>query len=659
MGKKKLRNRPDGNDAAPVRENPVEKETPREPATHKPYGAAYAAILASVTIFSFLIFIPALSGEFLGWDDNYFISDNARVRGPFNLAFLKWAFTDDVLGLWLPLTVISFGLDHVIWSYSAFGFHLTNNVIHSLNVLLVFLITTMLVEWGDGRPWSFSPGKKAIVAGAVTALLFGVHPLRVESVAWISERKDVLYGFFFLLSVLFYLKWLRPASATRRAVFYGAAVVSFGLSLLSKPMAVMLPVVLVILDFCPLKRLTLGMFTSLSGTATAIRISIDKIPFFLMSLVVGLITMKLNRAGGALLAAEFHGKSSTALVAVRGYMSYLYSTLFPSGLAPMYQYPDNMGLSDPIIIISIISFLAVTGLGIALIRTRGYVLAGWAYYLASLLPVITVASSADRFSYLPIVGPMAIVGILGGALYERTAKKEYRALLVACIIGATAVYSCATIKQTAIWKDTLTLWNHQIATYPDKVFRVYYNRGLVLAKMGEYEKALQDYNKAFELNPYNVRAADLYSSRGYVYMKMGDLKAALDDYNRAVSFNPRFVLTYMNRANLYAMLEKHEEAVRDFSTFIAMKPGSVHAHMQRGNSYARLGNLSAAAADYETVLKLSPKNGEAYYRLALVYSASGNQELALKGLKAAAGLGNPNAQAALKKIAERRAGKTK
>ncbi len=242
-----------------------------------------ALIVAAVTFF---VFLPSLQNEFLNWDDNKLITDNYHIRS-LDLNTVKWAFTNVGLTTWHPLVFISFAVDHAIWGLDSWGFHLTNNILHSLNALLVFMLVYWLVNIAGRGNEEEGRNELALVTGVVTALLFGLHPMRVESVAWVTERKDVLYAFFYLLGILAYLGY--ASSERRRIRFYVVSVIFFVMSLMSKPMAVTLPAVLLILDYYPLRRIYSGM-----GMDRIRVVAFEKIPFFLLSVLMSVVTVLLD-----------------------------------------------------------------------------------------------------------------------------------------------------------------------------------------------------------------------------------------------------------------------------------------------------------------------------------------------------------------------------
>jgi hypothetical protein len=303
---------------------------------------AVALIVASVT---FVVYLPALNNEFVNWDDPTYVYENYQIRS-IDFGFLKWIFTAVVSGNWHPLTMFTHALDYSFWGLDPRGHHLTSIIFHTFNTLLVFILVVQLLGCGragkTGIPNGFTgPDKKALIAGIVTALVFGIHPVHVESVAWISERKDVLSVFFFLLSVLAYLKYTSSRNS-KRSISYGACLLLFTMALMSKPMAVTLPVVLLILDYYPLGRMSLE--GGLKGAKWSL---LEKVPFFVLSLLSSLITIWAQHTGGALTTLEAYPLKVRILVALRAYAFYIYKMVLPIDLAPFYPYPRSSILYTP------------------------------------------------------------------------------------------------------------------------------------------------------------------------------------------------------------------------------------------------------------------------------------------------------------------------
>jgi hypothetical protein len=444
-------------------------------------GAGAAGALA------FLVFWPSIGNEFVLWDDSVLIYENPRIRS-LDTEFFRWAFSSTALAAWYPLTLASFALDYALFGLDPRGFHLTNVVLHSANTFLVAIIAFRLVTFAgapdirDGgadaacaASGAGSAGQAALAplaAAVATALLFALHPLRVESVAWTAERKDVLYAFFYLSSVLAYLSYSRRGAKERsRALFYLVSLLLFACSLMSKAMAVTLPLVLLILDWYPLRRLGPKMEVDVEGEAgwkATHRVIIEKTPFFILSLVVSIIALSTHGPAGQ--AREAAGSSGLGIIerivlVTSNYVFYLYKLLLPLDLAPLYPFSG---------VVRVLSFEYLAPLVLISTVTAGAVLyrkkcrglsAAWAYYLVTLLPVIGVFTIggeftvADRYSYLASIGPFIVAGFVAGCAFEGGRKRSCRVAAVAGVLAVSALFSVLTIKGTHVWKDSITLWS--------------------------------------------------------------------------------------------------------------------------------------------------------------------------------------------------------
>ncbi len=558
---------------------------------NKTHFRIFALIAAAA---SMAVFLGALGSGFLSWDDNGYVLENPFIRtlaiGP--------AFTHVVLSNWHPLTMISYAVDFRIWGLNPLGYHLTNIVFHGLNTFLAAVLTLKLLTAAD-KLGAFD-GPQLIFASFFSALLFGVHPLRVESVAWVAERKDVLCGFFYMLTVIEYLKYARRKNGW--AVSYALSVVLFALALLSKPMAMTLPFAFLILDFYPLRRFAANL-------AAIKRIFIEKAPFFFLSAVSALVTLWAQTK--AMIPLKSLPFSVRAAVAVRAYAFYLYKTILPVNLAPFYPLPERP--FDAVFIISAAVFVGLAVLSIIMARKTRGVPAVFLYYAVTLLPVIGLVqvggqAAADRYTYLPLLGLTIAVSAAAAGLYRRS-----KAAAIAVLAVVTLILSVLTVRQVPVWKDSLTLWSHEIEVYPGRVALSYVDRGVELSALGRYDEALKDFDAAIRISPDFMQA---YNDRGVTLMR----------------------------------LRAYPEAVRDFDIALSYDPQNPGIYQNRGISYFHLGQYGRAVDDLEKAASMSPKNGVYYYHLGRAYAASGDAARAKDSFRKALGLGVKDAQEELKRL---------
>ncbi|MEE9614567.1 MAG: tetratricopeptide repeat protein [Thermodesulfobacteriota bacterium] len=558
-----------------------------------------AALLVSCV--TFLAYLPALDNGFVNWDDPAYVYENPNIRS-LDAEFFRQLPTAVVSSNWHPLTVLSHGVDCALWGPDPMGHHLSSVVLHALNTFLVFILAVRLV--GAALP------VRALAAGAVTALLFGLHPLHVESVAWVSERKDVLYSFFFLLSVLAYLRYVSSEKGGGKATAYAASLGFFALSLMSKPMAVTLPLVLLILDYYPLGRLK------------AKRVVVEKVPFFLLSAVAALAAIWTQHEGETISSLGLNPLITRILVSIRAYVFYLYKMVLPLDLAPLYPYPTDINALSLEYAGAFLLLLAITALCVLAIKKKPGLSALWLYYLVTLFPVIGVVTfgaheAADRYTYLPALGPFLLAGVGAAAVYERFSKELRGKVIVAAavlLISAALVYK--TEKQIAVWKDSITLWTHEIDLLPEESHSALYG----------------------------------YYNRGAAYYELGNCPEAVRDLTRTIKLSTRFADAYKMRATCLLRLGDYGRAIGDMTSYLEFDPTAAAIYNDRGNAYLITGNARAAIKDYEKVIELNPGHPNAYYNLGTLYANMGENEKAAVYFKGAAHLGIPEAEERLREL---------
>lgn len=563
--------------------------------------ALYAASLLSALI-TFIIYLPSLTNGFVSWDDPKYIYENPGIR-TLDLAFLKRAFTEVYFSNWHPLTMISYAVDYALWGLNPLGYHLENNVLHAVNTALVAVLSVRLIT--IVRP--LSP-PAAFAAGFIPALLFGIHPLHVESVAWVSERKDVLCGLFFIASILFYLRYAQKD----KALCYILSLVSFALAIMSKSMAVTLPAVLLLIDFYPLRRLS-----SLKGVLKAIA---EKLPFFAIGIFAS--AMAIHSQTSAMASLDVIPLDIRFFSALRSYAFYLEKLFVPIGLAPFYPFP---AVFDPWSVDYLVTYGVLAGISViclAAIRYRVFIVV-WLYFLGTLLPVIGLVqvgmqAAADRYMYLPSLSLLVLLGA-GAALIIEKNLRPLMAVFLGFISLATVALSYATVTQTAVWKDSLTLWDYELGLYPDAYVPLM-NRGVALVKMGEHDKGMKDLDRAVLLAPTSRNA--LYN-RSLALKEMGRYREALDDLNASIKIRP-----------------------------------DADAYNNRGNVLKRLGDHAGAVENYRLSLELEPRSGATYFNLALALEATGDMEGAVENAEKAAALGMGQANEYLDYLNSRPMGST-
>lgn len=500
--------------------------------------------------------MPALRNGFVEWDDAAYVYANPDIQRGVDLGFLKWVLTARTVDNWHPLTIISYAIDYSIWGLDPWGYHLVNIIFHAVNTFLVFVLTLKVSESLLSGPEGRGVDIYTLIAASIASLLFGLHPLHVESVATISERKDLLCAFFFLLSLLAYFKYKVSFSSRRKAFHYIATLLLFIFAIMSKPMAITLPLVLLLIDFS-----LLGKFSN-SGTYTAkIKgIILEKIPFFIVSVFSAYVTIWAQEK--QLFPAYALPLAYRLDIVVRGYAFYLKKMLVPVALAPLYPLPSRSDFFNSGFLISLFVLLAVTVFSALVARKRLY-LTAWLYYLITLLPVIGfiqvgAQAAADRYAYIPSLSIFMAAGFCAAGVVERAQKKTGRLAAAAVLVALVFVLAFLTVRQEAVWKDTVSEWSHEIELYPGRIFPAYKQRGMAYAREGEYLKALEDFNKAAGL--YQEDAV-LYRFRGIVYGQMNNLGQAINDLRKAVSLDPNDAENYYYLGLVYLKAGDLDNAV--------------------------------------------------------------------------------------------------
>jgi hypothetical protein len=362
------------------------------------YNKRVLAVAFLVALLTLLVYLPALQNDFVNWDDHLYIYENPHIRS-IDSEFFKWIFTTFHASNWHPLTWLSHAIDYAIWGLNPMGHHLTSIILHGLNTFLVVILIIRLINYDRDKAPITVENKKfsnnnPIIAGAITGLLFGLHPLHVESVAWVSERKDVLCAFFFLLSILSYLKYTSPLQK-QKTVHYALCLLFFIFALMSKPMAVTLPVVLLILDVYPLGRLHLkSAFTNpplppfTKGGLGGIKVLIEKLPFLILSLASSVVTIIAQQ--NAIVTFEARPLGERLLVAIRAPVFYLFKMLWPTDLSPLYPYPSKISFLTIEYMGSFILVVCITAFCIWLWKRQKIFAIVWAYYIVTLLPVLGI-----------------------------------------------------------------------------------------------------------------------------------------------------------------------------------------------------------------------------------------------------------------------------
>jgi len=546
-------------------------------------------VLIAATVLA--VYWPALHCGFVNYDDPDYVLRNEAIQKGLSWESIKWAFITGHASNWHPVTWISHIIDCQFYGLHAAGHHLTSVFLHIANSVLLLLLLNKMT----GALWR----------SALVAALFALHPLRVESVAWVSERKDVLSGFFWMLTVMAYFRYTEESKAgsPKRIPYYAAALVLFALGLMAKPMVVTLPFVLLLLDYWPLGR--------------GLRI-VEKIPFLLLTLCSSIVTFEVqNRAGEVAMPGKFLIWERLANVPV-SYVRYVGKSFWPSGLAAFYptvQWP----LVE--VIGAVVLLAAVTGVALWRTREQPYLAVGWFWFLGVLVPTIGLvqvghASIADRYTYLPSVG-LWIMLVWG--LHDAVAN---RPLLrpAAIVSGGLALGACAvlTFRQAGYWKDTITLFSHAAAV-TGQIDMAYYNIGCEEMGVGNYPQAIRYYQLALENAPSKASVyirGLTFNNLGYAYLHQGEVSNAVSALERAVALMSHFPEAYYTLGRAFMTNHQPEVAAECFHKALALSPTVAEIHYSLGESLLESGHAREAQDFLEQALQSRPGWAEAHYKLA-------------------------------------------
>jgi len=563
----------------------------------------------TVSLLTFLVYLFSLKNGFVNWDDNAYIYENPYIHS-LGYSFIRWAFFDFYAANWHPLTWISHALDYAIWGLNPLGHHLTNNILHAINTFIVVILITKLWEVRGKTSIRnvFEDNRTMLISAVVAGLLFGLHPLHVESVAWVSERKDLLCALFFMLSIMMYLKYsgvinYELAQKISKAEFFNKyyllTIFFCILAMLSKPMAVSLPFVLLILDWYPLSRI--------GPVKSYVSAFVEKLPFLTLSLILSIVTIQAQKGGSALLSIKDIPLSSRVLVAFKSLVAYLWKMLIPVDLFPFYPYSSDIFLSSPHYFLPIAAVLCITVICVFMARPYKMLPAAWGYYVITLIPVLGVVqvgtqSMSDRYTYLPSLGPFLIIGLAVAWFVRKInniggiALKLFSAVIAVLFL---IILASLTVKQIGIWKDGLTLWTYVIDKSSEKNALEYNYRSVAFADRGEFDKAIKDSNEAILLDPSYY---DAYVNRGVIFGKAELFTEALQSLDKAIALNPNDSAAYVNRGIAYALIRQYDNALEDFNKAIEFnKQNAVNfTYLNRAKLYLRTGNIESAVADFRT-----------------------------------------------------------
>jgi protein O-mannosyl-transferase len=591
---------------------------------------AWAIVLVVVAVFAI-----GLRNEFVQWDDQVNLVENLNYRGLWP-RHLVWMFTTTLMGHYIPLTWLSFGIDYVLWGMQPSGYHFTNLVLHAGNAALMFWIARRLLA----RAMSDATRGQLIGGAAVAALFFAIHPLRAESVAWATERRDVLSGALFLASVLLYLRAAERTDRSRRRLLAGA-VAAFAAALLSKAIVMTLPVLLVILDVYPLRRLSID---PRQWRATAARrVLLEKVPFFIVGVAGASVSYWALAHNNFVTPAERYPLASRIVMATYSVTFYISKTIIPMDLSALYEAPSRVDPLAPEFVAGLMTATIVTAAFVLLGRRWPGLLASWIWYVVAIAPVGGLVHAGfqlahDRYSYLSCLGWAVLLGGLPIWLLRARANGTLRPVLCAgvnlalcCWLAALAVLTWA---QVQVWRSTETLWTHATFATPecsichDNYGAMLLNRETTNAAV--LPIAIEHFQQALVIKPDRYKP---YAGLGLALIRMDRVADAERPLRVAVSKFPDDVGALNNLGLALVRQAKFAEAEPFLRRAVAINDRNVVAHANLGGALAGLGRTDEALREFHRAATLDPFSAEAHMGLVLAYRDKGDAQASARHRK--------------------------
>jgi len=662
-------------------DNPATKSEPA-PAAARPRVPAWllAVLLAAMTI---ALYWPATGNDFVNFDDDVYVTANPHVQAGLTMENIRWAFSSQVSANWHPMTMLSLMLDSDLFGQKPWGYHLTNLLLHALNTTLVFVLLyqmtgrrrrkesglvgndvrspglvtsapTPKIVGDDVRSPSLvtsaptiesvvsAPRAGALWRSALVAALFGAHPLHVESVAWVAERKDVLSAFFGLLALIFYIRYVQKSEAniqTPTSVFrlpssgfYWLSLIFFTLGLMSKSMLVTWPFVMLLLDYWPLERFTICdlRFTNfrsfLSHVTRHMSLFKEKIPFFVLAAAASVVTLAVQKQGGAVITVADYPMGERVENVLISYCRYLGKLFWPTDLAVFYPHATQWPLEQVLpagVFLCCITALCVWGW-----RRCPFLLVGWLWFVGTLVPVIGLVrvgeqAMADRYTYIPSLGLFILV-IWGAHELSRRWRHQVIALSV---VGLATIVLCgaAMRRQLGYWKDSETLFRHTLAVTDDNSL-VQTDLGLAVLYKGKIDEAISHLQDAARLKP---AAAEVHVNLGFAYLNKGQIDEAISQFQEAIRLKPNYANAHSDLGDALLNNGQTDEAIGEYQEALRLKPAAADAHYSLGIAFDNKNQFDEAASQFKEALRLKPDDADTHVALGVVLLEKGRIDEAI------------------------------
>jgi Tfp pilus assembly protein PilF len=580
----------------------------------RPFSSLLSTQTLLISLFlivaTLLVFWQVRNHDFLNFDDNLYVTQNPHVRAGLTADGIAWAFKDSSTGTWHPLTWLSLMLDSQLYGINPGAFHLTGLFFHVVNALLVFLVFFRMTG--------------ARLRSGFVAALFALHPLHVESVSWIAERKDVLSTFFWLLTMWTYIRYVEKPGIFR----YAFMLLFFVLGLLAKPMLVTLPFVLLLVDYWPLCRIQKNSSLRIS------RLVLEKIPLIALAGISSGLTFFYQRASGAMSSSEILTFSRRAANSTVSYVDYIDKMFWPVNLSVFYPFPVTIPvwkLTASLLFLVCMSFIVIRQA-----RRAPWFPVGWFWYLGTLVPVIGLVqvgaqAQADRYTYVPLIGLFVVIAWgLPDLLPRRWISERYaRAVLPILVIGFFSFLIFISRSQAQYWQNSVTLFEHALDVTTDNAV-AHDQLGIVLCGEGKTEEGVTNFNEALRINP---AFTDAHINLGNALVTQGKIQEAISHYTFALNIYPNDATAQNDLANALISTGKVQDAITHYLEAIRLKDDYMDAHANLGLALAGQGKIQDAIEQYAIALKINPEAAAPHLNLGFAYLAIGNQSAALEQYK--------------------------
>jgi protein O-mannosyl-transferase len=529
-----------------------------------------------VLVITFICFFPCIKNGLTNWDDPTYLAGNPLIRS-LSGENIKRIFTEIYFANYQPLHIFSYAIEYHFFKLNPAGYHAVSIIMHVINTGLVIWLAGLLLENKTGA--------------ALTGFLFGINPLRVESVAWASERKDLLYALFFFLSLIYYIRYVKDTAMQK---WFYMSLLFFVLSIFSKTMAASLPPALIIIDLFYKRKFSRKLI-------------FEKIPFFIIAIVMGIVSVKAAATSESITDMSKYTFMERLLFAGTNLVQYIYKLFVPVNLSAYYPYPQKLSGSLPPVyfIFPVFSTLLIGYLMYALKKAKGnMVWLGLSFYFISIVLVLQMLPVgptifSERYSYIPSAGIFLLVSYFIIKFFDKeNTLSKFKNSVVAVMAAYCMVLSYLTFNRCKVWKDSITLFSNVLEQFP-----------------------------------YAVHAIN---NRADAYYRLGKYNEAIDDFNKAIQLNPGYAMSYYNRANCYGQTGRFKESLEDLNNSLRLNPEYGDAYNKRGQANAMLGKMNEAFSDFNKAVKLVPGNPEVYYNLGITYYNSGKKAEACRELRKAA-----------------------